>query len=286
MSKYFGVSDRTISKDISFLINMGIPIYYDNNNGFKILKSVTAYGSNINLEDALLILTSLNSIKNIPKKRIVDIQLKIIRQLPSEQAQIMLKFVNMDSAIKSNIKTVNTKLLPIIEEAILEKRQIKLIYQSPQYIERTEHVVDPYGITWYNGRCYVIAYSQNMQMVMNFRFDRIKDVELTGKEALPADFDVDEYIRSSWHMFSGPKTNVILRIKKNLYDIYSDELYNSEIIECDGDWLIIKVTAMGIEGIKMWILRLGENIKVIEPVELKEAVLKTLKKTLEIYNQP
>jgi predicted DNA-binding transcriptional regulator YafY len=79
-------------------------------------------------------------------------------------------------------------------EAILASRKVRMSYENKRK-EYSERTLAPYGISFFEGRWYVIGLDDKSNEIRSFALGRIQDAELT-KEAFarPDDFKVTERI--------------------------------------------------------------------------------------------
>ena len=79
--------------------------------------------------------------------------------------------------------------------------------------------LSPYKLLWNGDNYYVLGYSEKKSKVINFRVDRIASKpEILDKDIIPMpdDFDIENYTKEVFFMFSGEKVLVDLRCDNSL----------------------------------------------------------------------
>ena len=106
--------------------------------------------------------------------------------------------------------------------------------------------------------------------------DAIRTLHDTGKTfTIPSDFDLDEYMRHSVGVLRGDPVEITVRFD-SLHARYARRRhweFPHTLTDEPGDTLLLRGTVAGLEEIRTELLRWGEGVTVIEPKELREAML-------------
>lgn len=69
----------------------------------------------------------------------------------------------------------------------------------------------PYGLVWDNDHYYLVGWSEERARVVQFRVDRMTNIEVTGDLARDkAGLRMSDYVRENFQMYSGARTRVRL----------------------------------------------------------------------------
>jgi len=188
-------------------------------------------------------------------------------------------------------KSLGTENLFGLIHAIEKKVQVSFKYLS--YIDNKAvlKIVEPYRLKEFKGRWYIIGIDVKDEQIKSFGLDRVTELEITKKLfSVQSLVNVDEYYRDSFGIV-GPNTSVlpeevILRFtpRQGRY-IKSLPLHTSqEIIQDDGEGLVIKIKIHITYDFLMEILGHGESVKVIKPDSLILEMKRIYTKALELYN--
>jgi proteasome accessory factor B len=88
----------------------------------------------------------------------------------------------------------------VLWEAINRRQKVSFDYQRSGSTEVTARVLQPWRVTWSNGRWYVLGYDEGREAARMFRLSRVQsEVRLIGSPGsydIPTDVDFDEMTRS------------------------------------------------------------------------------------------
>ncbi|CAB1072967.1 hypothetical protein D1AOALGA4SA_1706 [Olavius algarvensis Delta 1 endosymbiont] len=105
--------------------------------------------------------------------------------------------------------------------------------------------------------------------------DRINNLELTHERfEMPDDFNVDEFMKSSFGVFQGEPVKVKVWFASDIAEYIREKTWHeTQAIESLTDGAIIfEAEVAGIDEIKFWILKWGAKARVIEPESLRDAI--------------
>ncbi|MGM0369561.1 MAG: helix-turn-helix transcriptional regulator [Bacillota bacterium] len=284
-----GVAEETISRYIRILRDvLGYPIVFDQEIGYHFYREdYTSLNDNFNREEIILLLMALDSLTNFGGSKIFNLQNKLLSLIANAADDIKemrekLSLSNVQEG-KGNLYYINQ-----INQAILKEKQIIFEY-APAYLEQDtmECQAVPYGVAWQHDKCYLIAYDNSDQKIINYRLDRIKKLKISSEDGYMAeDFDLQEYVSQSWKMFFGAAKEVLLKFSKSLLPLIKDKFDDDsyKIVEQTKEKFTLKSTIRGIDGLKIWLLSLGADVEVIKPQSLREEMREEAAEMLGIYD--
>ncbi|MDX6645122.1 MAG: proteasome accessory factor [Miltoncostaeaceae bacterium] len=169
-----------------------------------------------------------------------------------------------------------------IEAAISRRKTIRFTYYTIGRDDRSEREVDPYSLLYWGGHWYVVGHSHEREAIRVFRLSRIEGRIAFATRAdhdfpSPRDFDLAHYRdRAPWQL-EGPGASARILLTPTIAwwveQMFGD--YGSVEMRADGSGEY--ATAYGNQReIVSWILGLGPEAEVLEPPELREAVIETL----------
>lgn len=145
----------------------------------------------------------------------------------------------------SNVKNANNcqKILYLYKIlAIAESKKISFKYFDYD-VNKRKHYLDgirtcsPYALTWFDEQYYLVAYYEMYDGILNFRVDRMENVEILDDfaEKYPDGINLSAYIKSTFSMFSGKAEEVKMRFDKSLINAVIDRFGKNISIFPDGD---------------------------------------------------
>jgi len=125
-----------------------------------------------------------------------------VRSVLSEDALTMLDEMRGVVGVRetgAKLQLVSAECLATLQEAIRDRRRVRLDYYSMHRDEERARDVDPYHVTLHGGGLYLVGDCHVRKAVRIFALERIRGIAtLPTTFTLPADFDVQEYLKDAW----------------------------------------------------------------------------------------
>ena len=211
----------------------------------------------------------------------------IVPPMLREQIQKTMDWIQKQPTDEKYLRTLAT-----LTEAWVSRHQVKIAYQSLPAEKVTERTIEPYFIepAAVGHASYVIAYCHLTKSLRTFKIERIEAIDATSEPyTIPPDFDANKFLGSSWGIVVEGEVKTI-RLKINAPEIariMEETVWHpSQVLEkqSDGSMIMTLRVTPTIE-LYSWILGWGEKLKVLEPAELRQDIIETVKAMLEVYNQ-
>ncbi|MFA9392558.1 MAG: helix-turn-helix transcriptional regulator [Prolixibacteraceae bacterium] len=176
-----------------------------------------------------------------------------------------------------------------ILHAIKNKLQIGFIYQSFWHNSPKERMIQPLALKEFKNRWYIVSLDTKDNLIKTFALDRLSELEITRKKfETPTDFDVHKHYQHCFGIMSPnavEPSRVVLSFQphKGKY-IKSLPLHKSqqELINNKQEFRI-QLTVYLTHDFIMEILSHGQEVKVVEPDHLLEAIRINLIGSLDNY---
>ncbi|MGB5823943.1 MAG: WYL domain-containing protein [Proteocatella sp.] len=173
-----------------------------------------------------------------------------------------------------------------INDARISRKKIILSYENFSG-EKSERVVRPYGINFYQGAYYLIGYCEKRNEIRQFKFIRIYDIKtLNDLFEMDGNFSLKTYLSDSLGIYK----DGTLDIKLKIFYPYAQYFKENKWVEneqyedfYEKGHLIYTAKMEGKTQIESWILQMGNNCIVMEPRDLRNGIIKIYKKSLENY---
>jgi predicted DNA-binding transcriptional regulator YafY len=275
----FGVSTRTIYRDIDILSTAGIPVYTSKGNGggIGILENYSLNKTILtdNERDGLLLALKTLQATKYPE---IDTTLdKIGAIFKNTQAAdwVAIDFTPWGSGPNAENKLFN------IKKAILESRIIHFNYINTNGI-RSRRTVEPIQLQFKGQAWYLNGYCHTRKEVRTFRLSRIKNIEITGNTFTRRQFEttVNEDNESKFSL-------VTLKLRfqpEDLFRVFDD--YDEERITRNEDGTYdVTVTFPEDEWVYGYIMSFGNYVEVLEPGHIRKIVASRMRKALKYYKK-
>ena len=274
LAEHFGVSIRTIYRDIDILSTANIPIYTNQGKGggISLLDNFVLDKSILSEEEQNEILFALQSLEklNINSEKKALEKMSMLFQKTSEN-WIEVDFSNW------GIDSSPNKKFDDIKQAILSKKVIEFTYFNSSG-EETKRQVEPLQICFKDKAWYIKAYCRLKQDYRIFKMARITDIKVleeTFKRELP------EEKEEKTHTFK--MISLELQIaKEKAYRVY-DEFEKENIRKNKDGSFTIHVDYPENDWVYEYILSFGEHIKVIAPEYAKNIIKEKIEKMIKNY---
>lgn len=173
--------------------------------------------------------------------------------------------------------------------AIQYKKVLSVTYQSFKQSSPTDYILHPYFLKQYNNRWFLFGYNETFDSISNFSLDRIIDIkELRNTYIENTKISFDEFFDDIVGVTIKENETVekiLLQITNELWPyVESKPIHGSQTVkEINENYVTIELTLkINYEFISL-IFALGEQLKVIQPENLKTAIISKAKNLLKNY---
>lgn len=291
LAEHFGVSRRTIFRDLRTLAESGVPLTYAEDGGYEILEGYQLPPLMFSAREAATLLVGAAFTKLQPDASLradADaVALKIRQVLPDAvrdyidrlQERTVLSPFN-ETQGRGGATEDEQGLWFELSEAIARQRRVKMTYYVASRDEETVREVDPLGLVYYSDHWNLIAHDHLRGTVRNFRLDQIRKLR-TRFETFepPRGFDLREFLRERGE---SPR-NVPMRVRFHNRawrwarpQMPADVTYEAP----DGDQhTVVAFEFENVEYVARWLLRYGTDAEALEPAALRDEIAR---KALEV----
>lgn len=178
----------------------------------------------------------------------------------------------------------------VLIEAIENHEAKKILYEPYQRPER-EYKIFPYQLRQYNDRWFLIARIAGRNDLTNFALDRIKKVDTYRKKFEPCDIDLDEYFDEvvGVTVTKNEPVKVVLKVaKKRLPYIITKPIHPSqtELKDCETeDFGFVRLHVRPNRELESLILSFGEQVEVLEPMDLRQRIASQIQELNNKYSE-
>lgn len=288
------VSKKTVQRDIDYITDNFFVYEEEKNN------KTYYYANKFNVENIsfdIMELVSLHFTREILKSYFsIDVgatALGLIERIIESTPKINRSYVDtlsdifkVSNSVNYHEKNINPEFLNIIKEAVADKKTINVEYYSFTSDEVTKREFNPYLLEIQEGCYHLVGHCHLRNEVRDLRVSRIKDLRLLNKTFTRPENFYETYKQDRFGKLAGnEKIKLRLKFKGEAARYVKEyEIDKADLIEDCGNGQIIfeRITASTPEIIK-WILGFGGQVEVIEPIEIKEEVIKQAEEIIKNY---
>ncbi|MCI1955238.1 MAG: WYL domain-containing protein [Oscillospiraceae bacterium] len=259
-----------------------------------------AAGRKFELPELKLLADAVASSKFITEKK----SSQLIRKIESLASDYEASQLQRQVFVRGRAKTANEKIyynVDTIHQAIAVNRPVAFRYfeysidwNAPNHWRKhyrrdgEKYAAFPYALTWDDENYYMLAYYEKYQTISHFRVDKMESIEILDRppRELPdhRSFDLAEYSKKVFGMFSGEEERVTLQLDNSLVGVVLDRFGKDvSIYRADAASFKIQIHAFISPTLLSWIFEFGDKIRILEPESLVEKLREKARESLSVY---
>lgn len=274
---------RTVYRYIDALCASGVPIVSDSghNGGYSLLHNFTKAPLFFDLVEQKALIHSAKFAQEAGYP-FGDALNQAIAKLKTYTNKEQLQQINRHEAhfdvINPSKHSVHESVLQELEVSVANTHTLLMEYQKGNSELIQSRSIDPYGLVYWKGNWYILAYCHLRGEIRSFRVDRIHSLTRTEAQfERPFDFSAREYFLSMLlpdeeHLEK--LISVRIQGRPRIINYLCDHwLFNQTIIERTEDTLHIKMNETALHDFAPYtLLSYGKQLQILEPVSLRERI--------------
>lgn len=296
LSTRLEVSERTIHRDMESLSSAGVPVYaLRGNGGGWVLPDAyrtTVTGLTEPEVQALFVSTPPRVLADLGLRRASEAALvKLLAELPAisrRDAEYARQRILVDSGGWRRAEEA-VPHLPVIQAAVWQERQLRLLYQRPGG-GASERVVDPLGLVAKGSLWYLVAAVEAAPRT--YRVSRVQAAELLNEPCVrPSDFDLAEFwARSSAEFVAAlPRYPLTVRVAPEALPRATSpagyvRVEAVGLVDADG-WTTLSLRADIEEEACGYVFSFGTRMEVLGPPALRERMARLAADVAHLYGE-
>lgn len=281
LAAHFGITERTVYRDIAALGEAGVPIAGEAGGGYSLLKGYQLPPVMFSAEEAVSLFVGGELVKQFtdaslqaPMASALD---KLRAVLPRDRQDHVERLVartliyGQTSRRTAPEAAAQRWLLPV-QQGVVLRRVLRMTYQGRERTEETQRDVEPLGVVFYGGAWYLVAWCRLRQDHRHFRIDRIRRLELTAEK-----FEMREGFSFKQHMEESSAREKTLPVRvwfhRTAQERAQRESFATLIEEKTRDGgAEFALYAWSLEWMAHWLLSFGGRAEALAPVKLRALV--------------
>ena len=266
----FEVSERTIYRDMDALCETGVPILALPGAGYELMEGYYLPPLLFSAAEATALFLGGKMLMAHTTGRVaIDAEhalAKITVALPKDTREEVERLTEILSFFATGRRfDLYEKHLATLQQAIRQRRVVRLTYHSYSQDETTVRDIEPHRLFYLNGMWYVEGYCRLRNDYRGFRLNRVEDVcllpevfQARSEEPAPREW-VTARVRVAAHM--------VRWVRERQHYGYRDE----EPVPGSDD-VVMRYEVNALSELASWIMGWGAAVEPLEPPELREAV--------------
>lgn len=278
----FGISIRTVYRDIRALEEGGIPIGAEAGIGYFLDETYSLPPVMFTTQEAISMLLAGKLIPHLSDKKVdgafQEALFKIKSVMRTEDKEVLDKLENTVQVYSgvSEPPQKDSIFLQDIQQALVETTVLEIEYYSYYNQKSNKRFVEPVSLIFYAMNWHLIAWCKLRKAYRDFRLDRIETLFITDeKYDRKLDESYEEYLECQKQQFESYE--VKLKVTKQLAKWIHESKYwygfvSENIID---DYVEMKFLNPDLHGFARWVITMTDKVEVQYPNEL-EKILKDM----------
>lgn len=279
----FGVSIRTVYRDVQTLAEAGVPIGSEAGVGYFLADGYRLPPVMFTKEEVTAFLTAEKFIEKYTDNSI-DLNFKSgmmkIRAILKSTEKEMLE--NIEDNIEvlrrrpHTEKSDNSNNIQMLIESISERRSLIIRYHTFYSNEIKDRSIEPIGVFFSSGYWHTIAYCELRKDYRDFRLDRILSITKTDKTFRKTHPSIKEYLGKVSKEQN--LTTIVIRVDKDIAQFLNEQKYYNGFVneEPIGNRLQMTFLSSSTEYFIRWFLMFADRSDIVSPDSLKTMLEKKL----------
>ena len=199
LANKYGVSVRTIYRDIRSLEASGVPICTEEGRGYSIIEGYTLPPVSFTEKEANALITGFSLISRNKDSSLVEsyenaiIKVKsVLRNNEKDKAQLLSERVVF---VKNLSSTTTSNILSSVQLAITALTVVEIKYRSLYKNEESLRMIEPQALYHTQDNWILIAWCQLRNDFREFRLDRVLTIKLLSEQFEDRQFNLMKYFQ-------------------------------------------------------------------------------------------
>jgi predicted DNA-binding transcriptional regulator YafY len=300
LAREFGVSEKTIRRNLQELQRVGFPIHETTGErGRKIWRladHAVVPPLCFNYDEAIVLHLARPFLEPLAgtvlweaAHRALDKIKATLNETAREYLEQFPRVFGCTTHGNSNYEN-KAEIIDTLTVAAEDRNVVLLTYQSQHATEPATRDIYPYGLKRHKGSLYLVAFAVEHEEIRHYKVNRVEAAELTPFVfQKPADFDISTYLAESFGIFGGSDDiTVVVKVLPAAARYASESVWHASQVltkQRDGSLMVHFRLSSTVE-IKSWVLSFGANAVVLEPASFRAEMAAELEQMARFYATP
>ena len=281
---------KSIYDDIEALRGFGVDIAMRKSKTFDFFVA----SRDIELPELKLLVDAVASSKFITVKKSNE----LISKIEGFASLFQAKQLQRQVFVANRVKTMNEQIyynVDTIHLALAENKQIAFKYfeytldkQKTFRKDGEKYIVHPYALSWDDENYYLIAFYEKYNKISHFRVDKMEQIEVLDEKRIDIngreEFNLAEYTKKVFGMFSGEEQRVKLQFDNSLVNVVIDRFGKEVSIEKVSDsHFVVRVKVAVSPMFLSWVFGFGDKVRILSPDSVVDEMRGMLERAVGLY---
>lgn len=278
IAQRFGISLRTVYRDVKTLEEAGIPIIGEAGVGYAIMDGYRLPPVMFTKEEATAFLTAEKFIETLTDASTMmhhqSAMYKIKAILKTTEKELLADIDSKIEVLKSHsqLRVDNKDHIQTLLNSIAQKRVIHIDYFASHNQQHTKRDIEPVGIFYKDSYWHLIAFCRMRKDYRDFRIDRINSITETEHHFDSKHPTLKAYIAQTAK--EQALELVVIKVERSVSAHLDYQKYYSGFVSEKpiGNQIEMTFLTTSLEGFARWFMMFGDSAEIISPESLKERV--------------
>jgi predicted DNA-binding transcriptional regulator YafY len=289
LAESLGCVRRTVYRDLDALQYAGFPVVTEKRDGrvyYRFLETFRLGDAPFTPDEILALAFGADLLRvlegTVFHDSIRSALAKIRAALSPELREYLLRLAESFRVLPGPHKNYarNRETIQALSDAVVARRRLRMRYQTGSTGQVSTRELDPYRVWYRSGGLYVVGLDHKSGEIRTFAVDRIRQLTGTARRfTVPASFDFDAYIGSSFGVIAEPAVQVRIRFDRRWATYVSEHTWHAsqQLTPGPEGGVELSMQVGGTAELRAWILSFGAGAEVLEPASLRSEVVRELK---------
>lgn len=280
----FGVSPRTIYRDINDISAAGIPVFGSpgKSGGFSIMDNYKIDRRLLSPDELASVLTTLKGLSSTFSSEQLERAIDKISTLASRDQEKLIAGI-LDRVVfdvlPMGASEKQRTALGAVYTALNSNRVLAFTYSNGK-METTRRETEPLRLISKNRTWYLFAYCRLKSDFRNFKISRMDDLRILSETFIPREVDYRDY---EFSRETNRNVDLVLRFIPEIRALIEDFFPPDSIsVEDDGS-VTVRTSMSDDEWMYAYLLSYGPALEVQSPERVRKEIIGRAKKILEVY---
>jgi proteasome accessory factor C len=281
----FGITETQLRRDLSLLWMCGLPghgpgdlidLSFEGETVSVVFDAGMSRPLRLTNEEALALVVALRTLAETPGLADSDAVQRALAKVEAAAGGAVddtTVAIRLDSA---------SRMVPVLQNAVDERKALLLRYYTATRDETTERTVDPLRLFEMDGHTYLEAWCRRAEGMRIFRIDRIEHVEKLDEPAAPPDGvelrDLDE------GLFQPADDHLLATLRLAPGYFWVADYYSTDAVEEIDGCLHVKLRVADPSWVRALVLGSAGQVEVLSPEWLAESIRSDAADALAAYD--
>lgn len=276
LAEHFEVSRRTIFRDLNTLSEINVPVTWDKDSGYGMMKGYTIPPIMFTPKEISTIMVGLSFVKTQIDNTLVEdakkVEAKIKNILPNDELKNFMDSIGAKTIIDPYKRFGAEKRKGgdwfTIGNAISKYYTLSFEYTSESSSNKEKRTVNPYLLVYYTDHWTMIGYCNSRKDIRSFRLERMKDIEI-----LPQSFSSKNLPNEKKLLFrtSDDGYNIKIHADQSVVQQFKASVpAKIESSDVDETGITFSFQFENVDYLNDWLFTFHDKVRVVEPEELKK----------------